>query len=129
MNFILSLLKNPKIISAILGVAVSFGAVWYGINLIQEKGALEERLIQAQQQLELTRDSLESERERFDQTIENYNELMSNYLNRIADTDQRTQSLRSTIDRLSRENQELEQCFNMDAPEELLNELFRERNQ
>jgi len=125
MNFVLSYLKSPKLIAILLGVAVSFGAIWYGVNLMEEKGALEERLSQSQSQLDQTRSTLEQEREQFQRTISNYDDVMSSYLNQLADNQQSSQRLRQTISRLSAENDRLGQCFEEQVPEELIDQLWR----
>lgn len=126
MGFILSFLKSPKVIMIILAAIIVGGASWYGINLIEENGRLEEKLSQTELQLENTRNTLEKEREQFERTLTNYNDVMSDYLNRLSESDQNTQSLRNTIDRLARDNQKLQQCFETEAPDELLDELFGE---
>lgn len=124
MNFLLSLLKNPKIISAVLGVALSAGAIWYGVNLIEEKGSLEEELNQKESELQSVESSLEEEREEFQRTISNYDDIMSDYIEEIEDNQQQTQRLRGTISELSEDNERLGQCLDERVPEELIDELW-----
>lgn len=117
---------TPKIIAGVLGVAVSLGGIWYVVNLLESKGRLEAELDQAQVEIANYQRTLETERARFNQTIANYDEVMSNYMDRIVQADQTSRQLRGTIDRLSIENEELQQCFDMEVPDELLDGLFGE---
>lgn len=123
---ILAFLKSPKIIGAALGVALVALSGWYVINLIEDNGRLESELSQSKTELANTKRTLENERERFSNTISNYDQVMSNYINSIDETEERSQQLQSTINKLSQENAELQQCFEMEAPDELLDELFGE---
>ncbi len=94
------------------------------MSMAKENGQLEESLNQKTIELTNMQLTIQNERERFSQTIANYDEVMSKYVEDVSESTEKNRHLQNTINRLSRENEELQQCMEMEVPQELLDEIF-----